>query len=191
MQIKALAYLDKEFLKDKKEERMYLPPFDVNYLYVRSAYRDIPLAGETLDRHKAMMDSLLKHWPRLGLGGKAKAAVAAFRYGFVKEAKMMIESLRQYATKTEQMGMFWDTSYSSAINQEGAIRMQTLIAQAFTEIEPESSEINEIKRWLLMQKQTQDWGNTVATADAVYTLLSSGDDWLTVDNDAISLLWGG
>lgn len=191
MQIKALAYLDKEFLKDKKEERMYLPSFDVNYLYVRSAYRDIPLAGETLDRHKAMMDSLLKHWPRLGLGGKAKAAVAAFRYGFVKEAKMMIESLRQYATKTEQMGMFWDTSHSSAINQEGAIRTQTLIAQAFAEVEPESSEINEIKRWLLMQKQTQDWGNTVATADAVYTLLSSGDDWLTVDNDAISLLWGG
>lgn len=191
MQIKALAYLDEELLKDRKEFRAFSPSFDVNYLYVRSAYRDIPLAGETLVRHKSMMDSLLHYWPNLWLGGKAKAAVAAFRYGFVKEAKMIVESLRQYATKTEQMGMFWDTSYSSIINPEGAIRTQTLIAQAFAEIEPESPEINEIKRWLLMQKQTQDWGNTVATADAVYTLLATGDDWLTVDKDAVSLLWGG
>lgn len=191
MQMKALSYLDNEILNPRKEPRAYMPSYDVNYLYVRSAYRDVPLAGETLVRHKAMMDSLLKYWPDLWLGGKAKAAIAAYRYGFVKEAKQMIESLRQYATTTQQMGMFWDTSHSSMVNPEGAIRTQTLIAQAFAEVEPQSPEINEIKRWLLMQKQAQDWGNTAATADAVYTLLNNGNDWLTVDDNAVKLLWGG
>lgn len=191
MQVKALSYLDKEILEPRKEPRTSFTPFDVDYLYVRSAYRDIPLAGETLSQHKAMMDSLLNCWPRLGLGAKAKAAVAAFRYGFVEEAQAMVESLRQYATTTPQMGMFWDTSRLSASNPEGAIRTHTLIAQAFAEVDPRASETEAMKRWLLMQKQTQDWGNTVATSDAVYTLLSIGDDWLAVDKETVSLLWGG
>ena len=53
MQISAVAYLDKTIVNQRiKNPDKNLSYEDICYLYVRSSYRDIPLAGETLDRIK-------------------------------------------------------------------------------------------------------------------------------------------
>ena len=39
--------------------------------------------------------------------------------------------------------------------------------------------VDEMKRWLLRQKQTQSWSSTKATTEAVYALLLRGSDWLS------------
>jgi hypothetical protein len=41
--------------------------------------------------------------------------------------------------------------------------------------------VNDLKVWLLKQKQTQDWKTTKATAEACYALLLQGTNWLTED----------
>ena len=42
-----------------------------------------------------------------------------------------------------------------------------------------SKAVNDMKTWLLKQKQTQNWRTTKATADACYALLLQGTDWLS------------
>jgi hypothetical protein len=42
----------------------------------------------------------------------------------------------------------------------------------------DKSAINELKSWLLRQKETENWKTTVATADACYALMLPGTDWL-------------
>ncbi|HLW10297.1 MAG TPA: hypothetical protein VKX35_07850, partial [Fermentimonas sp.] len=44
-------------------------------------------------------------------------------------------------------------------------------------------EIDNMKRWLLKQKQTQLWESTHATADAVFALLSTGSDWFSSEGE--------
>jgi hypothetical protein len=50
--------------------------------------------------------------------------------------------------------------------------------EAFTEIDKNQTTIDDLKTWLLKQKQTQNWKTTKATAEACYALLLNGSDWL-------------
>ena len=54
--------------------------------------------------------------------------------------------------------------------------------EAFTEIDNDPLTVDDLKTWLLRQKQTRHWGTTKATAEACYALLLGGSDWLTEQN---------
>jgi hypothetical protein len=41
--------------------------------------------------------------------------------------------------------------------------------------------VDDLRVWLLKQKQTQNWRTTTATADAVYALILRGTDWLATE----------
>ncbi len=51
----------------------------------------------------------------------------------------------------------------------------------FDEVANDQKSVNDMKIWLLKQKQTQDWKTTKATTEAVYALLKQGTDWLASD----------
>jgi hypothetical protein len=53
-----------------------------------------------------------------------------------------------------------------------------------------TGEMDNMKRWLLKQKQTQMWESTHATIDAVYALLSAGTDWFSADNNTTVTVGG-
>ena len=62
---------------------------------------------------------------------------------------------------------------------------------AFSEIEPVTSELDAMRQWLLSQKQTNDWGAVPSTLEAIYALLEGGTDWLAPDESKTSIVWGG
>ncbi len=53
-----------------------------------------------------------------------------------------------------------------------------MLIEAFDEVTKDKASVEEMKLWLLSQKRVQDWGTTKATADAVYALLKTGNNWL-------------
>jgi hypothetical protein len=53
-----------------------------------------------------------------------------------------------------------------------------LMIETFTEVANDKRAVEDLKTWLLKQKQTQNWRTTKATADACYALLLQGSDWL-------------
>jgi uncharacterized protein YfaS (alpha-2-macroglobulin family) len=74
------------------------------------------------------------------------------------------------------MGMYWKESYGYYWYQL-PIETHSLMIELFSEAGDKDS-VSELKTWLLKSKQTQNWGTTKATADAVFALLLKGDDWL-------------
>ena len=50
--------------------------------------------------------------------------------------------------------------------------------------------IDNLKIWLLKNKQTSQWKTTKATTEAVYALLLQGSDWLSV-TDMVDVVIGG
>jgi len=191
MQISAVAYLDKTIVNQrKKNPDKNLSYEDICYLYVRSSYRDIPLAGETLDLHKKMVEKL-RYWVNLSTIEKAYAATALYRYGFVEDAKDILKSLRQYAVNQPAKGMYWPNNRSHYYYNNSAVQEQCALFNAFSEIEPVTSELDAMRQWLLSQKQTNDWGAVPSTLEAIYALLEGGTDWLAPDESKTSIVWGG
>jgi len=61
--------------------------------------------------------------------------------------------------------------------------------EAFSEIENDLKTIDELKIWLLKNKQTNQWKSTKATTEAVYALLLNGSNWLSV-TDMVDVIIG-
>ena len=57
------------------------------------------------------------------------------------------------------------------------------VMEALEAIGGNSDTVEEMKLWLLKQKQTQQWNSPVATADAVFALLMKGANLLDNQGD--------
>ncbi|MCP9613121.1 alpha-2-macroglobulin family protein [Coprobacter tertius] len=190
MQMRAIAYIDSNMVESVKKGNATVNYDRILYLNVRSAYRDIPLAGSILPVHKKLIADFRANWWKSSLYEKALGAVALYRYGFTDDAKAILKSLSQYATVTPDGGMFWQNNRSSVYSRNSAIQEHTAIMDAFAEIAPDTVRLNQMKQWLLQQKKTQNWGSVPSTVDAIYVLLNTGSDWLGGSDDA-QIRWGG
>lgn len=185
MQIQALKYLDDQIEREYSEKNEY-GYSQLLYLYTRSSFRDIPLTN-ALEAHKHYLSKFKDSWADLSLYEKALAAMTLYRYGETETAKRILHSLKEYATITPEMGMFWANNRSNLFTNS-AIQTQVALMSAFHEIEGDSKDTELMKQWLLRQKQTQNWGSTPTTVDAIYALVLTGKDQLSQqDHLAIKL----
>jgi len=116
----------------------------------------------------------LRYWVNLSTIEKAYAATALYRYGFVEDAKDILKSLRQYAVSQPAKGMYWPNNRSHYYYNNSAVQEQCALFNAFSEIEPVTSELDAMRQWLLSQKQTNDWGAVPSTLEA-YTLCTKAE----------------
>ena len=68
---------------------------------------------------------------------------------------------------------------------QAPIESQAMMIEAFSEIEKDPKTIDDLKTWLLKNKQTNNWKTTKATAEACYALLLQGTDWLLQEKKVI------
>ena len=105
-------------------------------------------------------------------------ALSLFRSGDIKTAGDILKSLKQNAIVNEEMGMYWKENTAGYYWHQAPVETQSLLIEAFAEISKDNKTVEDLKTWLLKQKQTQNWRTTKATAEACYALLLQGSDWL-------------
>jgi hypothetical protein len=89
-----------------------------------------------------------------------------------------VRALRENALHSPELGMYWKDVQPGYYWREAPTETQATLIEAFWEIASDQKAVDEMKLWLLRQKQTQHWSSTRATADACYALLLRGSDWL-------------
>jgi hypothetical protein len=78
------------------------------------------------------------------------------------------------------MGMYWkDLAGGGYYWYQAPIESQAMMIEAFTDIDKNNKTVDDLKTWLIKQKQTQNWKTTRATAEACYALLLNGSNWLS------------
>lgn len=199
MQIKALTYLDTQIRKDyedlKKANKEWqkitgISTNQLEYIYVRSNYRDIPIDVETREAERFYTSVAEKYWTSLNLYEQSLLAVVSLRNGNKALTEKIMKSLRERATVNDEMGMFWANNKSQVFMSQSAVAVHTFLMEAFRETKASIEEMDLLKQWLLKQKQTQVWESTHATIDAIYALLSTGNDWLTTTDDSKVIVAG-
>ncbi|HHV85275.1 MAG TPA: hypothetical protein GXX42_05595, partial [Petrimonas sp.] len=191
MQAKAIAYLDEEVLEGfknlKKQNRNWrnlktIPVYDLEYLYVRSSYGQYPISKELQEMIGFYTSVIEKNWTQSGLYERSLIAVLMQKNNKQNIVQDMLKSYREHATISEEMGMFWANNRAHVFMSQSAVSVHTFIMDAFRRGGAKAGEMDQMKRWLLKQKQTQRWESAHATMDAVYALLSTGTDWFSSEN---------
>ncbi|MDR0232632.1 MAG: hypothetical protein LBI82_11015 [Dysgonamonadaceae bacterium] len=187
MQRQAIDFIDAKFKENfdnlKKnnkgwEKTTSISTSQLEYLFVRSFYKDIPFgaAEEAAQFYSGIAE---KHWARTNnLYARAITATLMQRTGKGAVAKNILKSLREHASNKKDMGMFWANNNASAFMFQSATATHTFIMEAFNEVGATPQEMDDMKLWLLKQKQTQLWESTPTTVNAVYILLKTGNNWL-------------
>lgn len=182
---KAVPYLDREIKKDYdylvregyKLKEMHIDYAQLYYLYARSYFQDIPVAKENKKAHDYYLGQAKKYWIKFNRYSQGMIAIFLNRYQQSKAAKAILRSIKEHALYSEEMGMYWKENYGYYW-YEAPVEMQALFIEAFDEILKDSKSVDEMKIWLLKQKQTTDWKTTIATANACYALLLKGESWI-------------
>ena len=105
---------------------------------------------------------------------KALIAQLLQAQGKKQQAEILVYSIKEYTVATPEMGRYFDTP--KALYAWNGYRIPTQVAamEAIQQVEKDEAMLNEMKHWLLKQKQVQCWSTPLATADALYALLSDG-----------------
>jgi uncharacterized protein YfaS (alpha-2-macroglobulin family) len=101
----------------------------------------------------------------------------------------ILKSLKENSITSEELGMYWKANTNSWYWYQAPIETQALLIEAFSEIENDTETIDNLKIWLLKNKQTNRWKTTKATTEAVYALLLQGSDWISV-TDMVDVVLG-
>lgn len=190
----AVAYLDKEFVKEYEQMKKYarslnddhLSPTQLHYLYMRSFFPDIIIpkkVNEIMDYYKTQVQ---KFWVKRDLYSKGLLSLFLYRNNNTITANKIIKSLEENSITSEELGMYWKENTNSWYWYQAPIETQALLIEAFSEIKNDVKTVDNLKIWLLKHKQTNQWTTTKATTDAVYALLLQGSDWLSI-TDAVKV----
>ena len=178
---KAVRYLEYEVAETYRKMKRYSKGKDwpigsgtLNELYALSFFKEQNSDKDFATAKKYYLGSLDKEWTSFNFNDRSKGALVLYRNGHEKTAKLMIQSFKECAQKNEQIGMYWPKKYFSF---ESHIATHANIMAAFAEIDQNQEMIDELRVWLLTQKQTNKWENSASTADAIYALLIRGSDW--------------
>ncbi len=188
--VKAIQFMDHQIATDfnalkqyknfRTQQSLYGPT--IEYLFMRSFFSDI--ANQSTEAHQFFYEQGKKYWNKQNTYYQAMLALIYYRN---KEEKMVMQnilpSLLEQSIINPELGMYWKTSHANSWYQSPIIH-QAMMISCFSEINEQeknkatTQSINSMRGWLILNKHTNHWNTTIATADACYALLLAGTEWL-------------
>lgn len=181
-----------EYESLRKQEKEGHKVTTIPYSALRSLYI-MSLTGETVPANvKTARQYFLGKLPQsifgLSVTDKAMAAVVLNKSGRSADAQSFVSSLKEHLTRTDEQGAFFDFNTNPYSWTDLRIPAHVTVMEALELTGGNNALVEDMKVWLLKQKQTQQWDSPVSTANAVYALLFTGGEWsMTGGNVEITL----
>ncbi|MBS1572382.1 MAG: hypothetical protein JST62_08335, partial [Bacteroidetes bacterium] len=166
--------------------------FALDYLDTRNYWeKDYPLSTQG----KKLKNWVISQAPKAKITdftffGLHRAALLFNDYGLKNLSKKLITYLKETSVETQTQGVYWKQNlnnwgwYNTKIeNQAGAI-------EAFEKLGANENFVEELKIWLVTQKEVSHWDTSKGTASVIYTLLNSGKSWTNPISDQANISWG-
>ncbi|MGB4850655.1 MAG: alpha-2-macroglobulin family protein [Saprospiraceae bacterium] len=187
---KAIPYLDGKMIQWYEELKRLeqegkikmsdhqIGSIQVHYLYTRSFFPEI--------NHVAKLDEVMtylktqseKYWLQHGIYEQGLMALGFYRNQSNNTlSKDILASLRERTITNDELGRYWKIT-PGYFWYEAPVELQSLMIELFQDMKVPQAEVDELRVWLLKQKQTTQWKSTKATASAIYALLIHPDAWL-------------
>jgi uncharacterized protein YfaS (alpha-2-macroglobulin family) len=187
---KGVGYLDARLLEDYEWTKKHYPnsmneqhigQLQIQYLYARSYFKDLPMNSKLKEAVAYYQEQAKKYWMKFSIYTEGMIALEAHRFGIEKLPQQVLASIKERSILHEELGMYWKDNVGGYYWYQAPIETQALLIEAFDEVNNDETAVEDMKVWLLKQKQTTDWKTTKATAEACYALLLRGTELLAND----------
>lgn len=192
---KLIQYVDNEIDKywDTKDKNIW-NNWVLDFLDTRNYWeKQYPLKGKG-----AALKSLVKQKAKTAkitdftFFGLHRAALLMNDYGLKDVSDKLMTYLKETSTDTKTQGVYWKQNLndwgwftSKVVNQAGAL-------EAFNKLKSNDQNfIEDMKIWLVTQKEVNSWGSSRGTSEVIFTILNSGKSWTGADSDKATIVWGG
>lgn len=196
---KSVAFMDeainKEYQYWKKSKldttRTLISGSHIQYLYMRSFYRDIALP-KYAEAYHFFYNRGKFQIQKQSIYNRALLGLVYFRNNEIRYVNVNLRSavlenaVRDKTTST----LYWKDRLTYSWYQT-PIEHQATMMQFLQELQQGQPMLNgnkfidEARNWLLLNKQSNNWKTTVATAEACYALLMTGTDLLHTEKNII------
>jgi len=191
MQQNAFNYLHQQALEEynniRKAEKngtkittLSYPAMQYLYLIAISGEK-VPAANEAAYRY--FLSMVGKNLNSNAMGIKAQSAVILQKAGRATEANQFVASIKEHLVQTNERGAYFAFNEKPFLWGTQPISVHVEVMEALRMAGGNDALVEEMKLWLLKQKQTTSWNSSVATADAIYALLCQGSDLLVSRGD--------
>lgn len=184
---KGLTYLDGEangdyaqLIKNKADlSKDNLGETNIQYLFMRSYFTGNAIANK--QAYNYYYQQAMKYWQNQSEYMKGMISMALLRtnqkaYVLSKIYPSIIEN----AVTTAERGMYWKNNQWGYYWYQSPLEQQALLIE-LAESLGQKTDANEMRTWLINQKQTNNWKTTKATADAIYALLLNNSAQVEAD----------
>jgi len=186
---KLLNYIDRQLLNDedilvKKKvgpAGSEISALEIHAWYVRSFFKKEPMSAALKGVFNNYIKRAERQWLTHGVYEKGMIALTMMRADKPLLTKTITKSLLENAQSSAEMGMSWAKNQRGYYWYQSPVETQAMMIVLFTEAGNNPKEIEEMKIWLLRDKQANNWKTTKATAAACYALLMKQSDWLLAD----------
>ena len=183
----AIPYLDKKIKEDydnlikyKTDLKKYTPDYSaIQYLYMRSFFPEYEIAKASLTAYNYFRGRTQLTWVGQSKFMQGMIALSLFRTNDTKTPASILKSLKETSITNEELGMYWKDQTGGWFWYQAPIETHALLIEAFQEAGKDTKTVDDLRTWLLKNKQTNNWKTTKATAEACYALLLQGTEWLS------------
>ena len=183
----AIPYLDRKIKEDyddlikyKVNLKTYTPGYTtIQYLYMRSFFPEYDIAAACKTAYNYFRGRMQQTWVGQGKYMQGMIALALNRTGDVTTPAAILKSLKETSINNEELGMYWKEITGGWFWYEAPIEAHSLLIETFQEVGKDTKTVDDLRTWLLKNKQTNNWKTTKATAEACYALLLQGTEWLS------------
>jgi TonB-dependent SusC/RagA subfamily outer membrane receptor len=180
---KAMAYLDKSLTDDANREKLQntyegrnLSAMEIHSYFTQSYFTSRIISAETRSLLANYLHLAEIQWKNMNVYEQTMIALTMHRNNKPQVAQMIIHSLIETAQHSDDMGMYWAKNQLGYYWYQSPVETQSLMIELFTEASTNNKAVEEMKIWLLRNKQTSNWKTTKATAAACYALLTKGNN---------------
>jgi hypothetical protein len=186
-----VKYLDARLVEDYLYLKRRVPNYKINqhigyneiqYLYARSYFKELSMDADLVEAMNYYKEQAKKYWLNFNLYAQGMLGLASHRFGMKDLSGDIVNSIREKAIRHDELGMYWKDNTVGYYWYQAPIETHALMIELFDEAGNDQETVEELKVWLLKNKQTSDWKTTKATAEACYALLLKGTDILTNDD---------
>lgn len=193
--INARGFLDNSIYKDydwlasevkahrANWEDMHLNSIQLHYYYCKSYFNDWETDATKAYVDNYYMNQITSYWNKLGIYDQGLCALVLYRSGHDELAQKILKSLMQRSLYQDEVGRYWKPGWNFYWNMM-PVETQALMIEVFGTIGKDNAVVEEMKTWLIKNKQANHWGTTKASSEAIYALLSNGESYIDEQSEA-------
>lgn len=173
---KAVRWIDGQIAKEYEK---YPNGNYMTYTFMRDLFPDVTISTGAGAAVSATVQQIIGRWKDLPLVDKALGAIILDNHTYRAVAKQVVASILDFSQKSAAKGWSWPSLGTNWWNDYNTVGSTALLLDAIATVTPDNREaIDGVRQWLILQKQAQDWGSSVSTAEVVAIFLTTSKSWL-------------